>query len=528
MTTRFKVLDIFAGPGGLAEGFSSVRRDGKRAFDISLSVEKDPAAFQTLRLRSFTRQFDVIPDDYYRFAAGEITLDRLIAGFPDQWEAACRETLMLELASLGADAVLDPLIDRLGEEAADRVILVGGPPCQAYSLVGRARNKGIARYEAGKDQRHFLYREYIRILERLRPAAFVMENVKGFLSSSVEGELIFEKVLADLARAGGGEETYTLIPLAPGTRKKAGRYIVEAERFGVPQKRHRVILFGVRSDLLAEPRRRELAYEKAQLIPAPAPDVRAVIGSMDVLRSGLSRGGDTDERWQKSAVAAVRDAAAAAFTEEDEALDTVAERLVTLAARLAEQEKAPPRKGTGAAAVSSNHLADWLVDGRLRGLANHETRGHMQADLARYAFAACFAEVHGRSPRAADFPAALAPAHRNWASGKFNDRFRVQCWNDASTTVTSHISKDGHYFIHPDPAQCRSLTVREAARLQTFPDNYLFLGSRTEQYTQVGNAVPPLLARQIAEAVLAVLTFLKNSEAEAVQSLHERLQLSAA
>jgi DNA mismatch endonuclease Vsr len=159
---------------------------------------------------------------------------------------------------------------------------------------------------------------------------------------------------------------------------------------------------------------------------------------------------------------------------------------------------------------AKSDLARWFNDQRLGGVLNHEARGHMPADLHRYLYASCYAQLFGSSPALADFPRRLLPEHENAVraangSSDFADRFRVQCRHAPASTVVSHISKDDHYYIHYDPHQCRSLTVREAARLQTFPDNYFFEGNRTEQYVQVGNAVPPLLAHQIANAVSQLL-----------------------
>src|SRR5438046_1644594 len=140
MTGRFKVVDLFAGPGGLAEGFSACRVNGENVFEISLSVEKERAAFETLRLRAFVRQFrNELPQEYYAYVAGELSRDALIARYPVQWAGACSETKQLELGLPETAAELDPILRRIFEETAGEAVLVGGPPCQAYSLVGRAR-----------------------------------------------------------------------------------------------------------------------------------------------------------------------------------------------------------------------------------------------------------------------------------------------------------------------------------------------------------------------------------------------------
>ena len=161
------------------------------------------------------------------------------------------------------------------------------------------------------------------------------------------------------------------------------------------------------------------------------------------------------------------------------------------------------------ATITSKYAPQWFCDKRIGGVCNHESRFHMVSDLHRYMYASCYAKLHSQSPSLKNFPTDLLPDHTNLNDPEkkdyFDDRFRVQVASRPSTTVVSHISKDGHYYIHYDPLQCRSLTVREAARLQTFPDNYFFCGHRSAQYVQVGNAVPPLLAKQIGKIVLDVL-----------------------
>ncbi|MFT8671864.1 DNA cytosine methyltransferase [Acetobacter orientalis] len=499
-------------------------------FDIALSIEKDSAAHSTLCLRAFLRQFaERFPDRYYEFLNGGCSEPNWAVEFPREWGAAVTEAWQLELGKENPDLRLNPRLDQIRESSGGNVVLIGGPPCQAYSLVGRARNQGKEGYIASEDHRHFLYEEYIRILDRLRPAAFVMENVKGILSSSVDGEnRIFDQVTKDLRGNERGGSRYRLIALAPREQQQpdfrrfepTGRdFVVRAEDFGVPQARHRVIVVGLRSDIATGLSDHALTQLMAR--HGLKATVGQVIEGMPKLRSGLSRGPDTEDEWRQivsAAMAFMRDVDTGLSDEQQHAFTAAVARHYDA---FCASRHLPSREGhgKGISADCPTYLAEWLTDPRLETLPNHQARSHMASDLARYFFATIFAEVTGRSPKASDFPEELAPEHQNWSSGKFADRFRVQVTTGPSTTVTSHISKDGHYFIHPDPQQCRSLSVREAARLQTFPDNYLFKGNRTQQYVQVGNAVPPLLARWIGEALAAILSTY-SSPAENAKPTH--------
>ncbi len=505
MPSTFGIVDLFAGPGGLGEGFASLVEDGHAPFRIGISVEKEASAHRTLTLRAFLREYrarrGVSPKEFIDFHAG-------LASEPDwsavdvvAWQHAIDEARALELGNEAAATAINGAIAKL-KRKYDDTILIGGPPCQAYSLVGRVRSRGKVGYVPEEDARHYLFREYIRVLDKLRPAAFVMENVKGLLSSTVESRLVFEMLMEDLSTLGTGHaHHYELravrIEGGKASLQEAAQpsdFIVRAEAFGVPQRRHRVIIIGIRSDLSGN------AAEAAITLSGETRSVSAVIGMMPALRSGISRGLDDAAAWRNEVIDAATLLTGICKGKNDrtlrEAFQSAAAQLRYSAPTLRAASFLP--KGYGS---SNDELLRWLERPDLRAIAQHETRGHMSSDLGRYLFAAVFGTVHGYSPKAADFPFALSPDHRNWHSGVFNDRFRVQLADEASTTVTSHISKDGHYFIHPDPIQCRSLTVREAARLQTFPDDYLFLGNRTQQYVQVGNAVPPFLARQIAALV---------------------------
>lgn len=507
------VVDLFAGPGGLGEGFSSLNNGN--SFRTVVSAEMESSAHRTLRLRSFyrilKRDGGRALDSYYRFCNGaaHAPWDERTA---KAWEEAGEEARQITLGTAEGNRELDGILKKSGLGKARPWVLIGGPPCQAYSLVGRSRNKGKCDYRAEDDHRHFLYREYLKIIHKYQPAVFVMENVKGILSSKVSNQRIFHTILRDLAdpdvpfakKSGGGYRIYSLS--SPTTFQRGmspdeidvHQFIVRSEEYGIPQARHRVILLGVREDVARVPKHLEKTSETKVL---------DAISELPSLRSRISKGKDSAGEWHSLMKANLKQLLTEASKRKELAgLVKQLDRLQRNLAHELDHGSLRMSRNNGKTARNSE-LGRWYHDERLKVWLNHEARSHMPPDLLRYLYASAYAKVYGRSPKGHsefDLPG-LRPDHKNWESGKFSDRFRVQLAEGPSTTVTSHIAKDGHYYIHPDPRQCRSMTVREAARLQTFPDNYFFQGNRTQQFHQVGNAVPPMLAAKIAKVVAGLL-----------------------
>lgn len=506
------VVDLFAGPGGLSEGFSAYRNGSY--FHTTLSVEKDNWAHKTLELRSFVRQFSKggLPKQYYQYIRGEgITRKNLMESFPEKHSNAEKIAWHAELGQKPLAEVIEKVSQAIGD--SEHWVLLGGPPCQAYSTIGRARRSNDIHFE--KDHKHTLYREYLKIVAALRPTVFVMENVKGILSASLNGEQIFPRILADLRdplealsdsdlsempslNVDHHYRVYSFVQEAVDELLlKPEDYLIKSEDYGVPQNRHRVILLGIRRDFDFGP------HPVLEPIDTPF-TFRDVLANMWPLRSRISKGDIGTEEWKVRVSKCLNN-----HQLKTEKFKDVRERMINAVERI------EYGLGCGGQFVPGNctpdELSGWLYDPEIGGAVQHETRGHMDSDFWRYLFASSFAEVHGHVPKLEHFPKFLWPNHKNAKADKngrvqnFRDRFRVQVWHEPSSTVTAHLRKDGHYFIHPDPSQCRSVTVREAARLQTFPDNYFFEGPRGKQYEQIGNAVPPYLAYHLADIISEIL-----------------------
>ena len=262
-----------------------------------MSVERDPAACETLRLRGFLRQFrSGFPDDYYSFLNGEAPEPEWANRFPRRWERASREVVCRELGPDGRTRALSARIADIQSKYGGDTVLIGGPPCQAYSLVGRGRNAGRGDYDPDTDTRLVLYREFARVLRTLNPAAFVMENVKGILSASRRGRAVFQDVVGQLEAAGNG---YALFPLSPRAaaldETDPKRFVVRAEDHGIPQARHRVVLVGLRSDVASARSGSLLGLENRTPCAASS-----VLDGMPRQRSRVSRGLDSPAMWSKT------------------------------------------------------------------------------------------------------------------------------------------------------------------------------------------------------------------------------------
>ena len=639
---KAQIIDVFAGPGGLGEGFSAYQNDcGEFPFEIALSVEMESYAHQTLRLRAFLRHFlqagRGLPAIYVDYVTGKTPwLGELLAfrHFDDDksendvraWELLdpkhyCPEAWQAALEAYSADwqeiekAVKKALYEArrmtLGEADEEKIhssiaeavrddlptILIGGPPCQAFSTVGRSRRKGhvtqnavemedgTKQWQQERDGRTWLYQEYIKIIDEFKPDIFVMENVRGMLSAKIkvedgEKEHVWKRIFQDLhqpaltlGKPADGLE-YHIYSLAADQNYRGGevavdghQFVLHAEEFGIPQSRERVILLGVRadkSDLLDE----DFITCLQKIDSNEQTSVKNAIEDLPALRAKVGCQEHFDAETGKTRRTNINKDDEKQFWHQH-----LGKQLTGIARRLAKTGDSHQEKvGKLMSIVNANHkahfkkthmvtdfdpvslertknsiqkfaeidfskiqgdlfddehfdtqeqLRQWYSHCALQGyVLNHEARSHMDSDLGRYLYSSCYAlivpgEGERESPRLPELQeVGLDPkGHKNQAS--FLDRFRVQVWDKPATTVTSHIAKDGHYFIHPDPSQMRSMTVREAARLQTFPDNYFFEGPRTAQFTQVGNAVPPLLAKQVAEVVSNILLRVREAEQEA-------------
>lgn len=505
------MIDLFAGPGGLCEGFSSiVDGAGMPQFSVKVSIEKDEVAHRTLMLRALFRKFPKgeAPRSYYQYIQGHISREDFFS-LPEIKVVAEEAASEARCAELGVtpNSEIDGWIGDALKNAKDWV-LIGGPPCQAYSLAGRSRLRSKDPKAFENDKRHFLYQEYLRIIQKFKPSVFVMENVKGMLNSKHGGSSIFDRIMDDLTNPQPGLAYQVRSLVVHGEKIEPNDYVIEAENYGIPQCRHRVILFGIRSDVAAATS--ELASNPGRFLLERSEakvGVNASLSGLPQIRSRISREVDSHEAWLK-----VMKAAPSSLKDWRVPLRSAIEDRMGQALRKAQSISTtggrfiPMEVDPGDAMPAE--LKSWYLDGRLGGVLQHEARSHMRSDLHRYLFSACFVKVQRYAPNLTNFPPRLLPDHGNVDDEEipFKDRFRVQVGKDPASTVVSHIKKDGHYYIHPDPAQCRSLTVREAARLQTFPDNYFFEGNRTEQYGQIGNAVPPLLAAKIARVIYRFLS----------------------
>lgn len=411
MNKKIHTIELFAGCGGLLDGFL---QQGK--YDTLACVEWEQYPCQTLENRLLNKW-------HHRNANNEVIrfdiqrTDELINGFDD--------------SEYGKNEGLDKLI---GGKKVD--IIVGGPPCQAYSLAGRIRDE----HGMKNDYRNYLFESYIRIVKHFRPKFFVFENVVGLLSAAPDGYPIVEKIRKDFIASG-----YNVAENFKDT-------LFEVADFGIPQHRRRVIIVGIRLDTFGNSEQEALSITN-----------NMINEFYNVLMPSYKK-----------------------------AKRTVKEAIGDLPPiyPLDESVKEGGKKFSHAPFSSER-------------IGNHIPRFHSKRDIDVFKF---LAEDIKSGRKEYVSTEKLKELYTQITGKKSNiHKYYVLRENEPSNTIPAHLYKDGMRHIHPDPRQARSITVREAARLQTFPDDFEFLGPNMAQYKMIGNAVPVDFAKIVADALYKLI-----------------------
>lgn len=410
-----RCIDLFAGAGGLSEGF-------KRAgFEVLAHVEMDPFAALTLKTREayyYLKENNML-DIYRSYLLGNITRDKLYASIP---ENILQKVICECISDETIESIftyIDNLLVQSNENEVD--VLIGGPPCQAYSTAGRGRLPD----KMQKDERNYLYLQYIKFLERYQPKMFVFENVVGIFSAQ------------------GGKVLVDMKEKIDSAGYKIHVQVINAGGIGVLQNRKRVIIRGVRKDIAINLKDIYFSDDQEKF------SLRELWSDLPKLHAGESINGEV-------------------YT----SIPNACCQLLNLRDRHCD-------------------ILTW-----------HVSRPHNEQDLKIYKLCVETWDKEHKKLKYSELPDELK-SHKNHET--YLDRFNVLDYDGVAHTLVAHIAKDGHYYIHPDIDQNRSISVREAARIQSFPDNYFFEGSRTAAFTQIGNAVPPKLAEFIGNNISETL-----------------------